>query len=50
MSLPYLGTVYPELADPDAEMQKAQQLIDKNGKNSTEIDSTINSSAINQNS
>lgn len=50
MSLPYLGTVYPELADPDAEMQKAQQLIDKNGKNSAEIDSTVNSSAINQNS
>ena len=27
MSLPYLGTVYPELANPDAEMQKAQELI-----------------------
>lgn len=50
MSLPYLGTVYPELADPDTEMQKAQQLIDKNGQNSTEIDSTVNSSTINQNS
>lgn len=27
MSLPYLGTVYPELANPDAEMKKAQELI-----------------------
>lgn len=50
MSLPYLGTVYPELADPDAEMQKAQQLIDKNSQNLAEIDSMVNSSAINQNS
>ena len=50
MSLPYLGTVYPELADPDAEMQKAQQLIDKSSQNPTGIDSTVNSSAINQNS
>lgn len=50
MSLPYLGTVYPELVDPDAEMQKAQQLIGKNGQNPVVIDSTVNSSAINQNS
>lgn len=27
MSLPYLGTIYPELADPDAEMKKAQELL-----------------------
>ena len=27
MSLPYLGTVYPELANPDAELKKAQELI-----------------------
>lgn len=27
MSLPYLGTIYPELADPNAEMEKAQELI-----------------------
>lgn len=26
MSLPYLGTIYPELADPDSELQKAQDL------------------------
>ena len=50
MSLPYLGTVYPELADPDVEMQKAQQLIGKSSQNPTGIDSTVNSSAVNQNS
>lgn len=27
MSLPYLGTIYPELADPSAEVQKAQELL-----------------------
>lgn len=27
MSLPYLGTIYPELADPDSELQKAQDLL-----------------------
>lgn len=27
MSLPYLGTIYPELADPDTELQKAQDLL-----------------------
>lgn len=27
MSLPYLGTIYPELADPDAEIKKAQELL-----------------------
>lgn len=27
MSLPYLGTIYPELADPNAEMEKAQELL-----------------------
>lgn len=27
MSLPYLGTVYPELADPSTEVQKAQELL-----------------------
>ena len=50
MSLPYLGTVYPELADPDVEMKKAQLLIGKNSQNPTGIDSTVNSSAVNQNS
>ena len=50
MSLPYLGTVYPELADPDVEMQKAQLLIGKNSQNPPGIDSTVNSSAVNQNS
>ncbi len=34
MSLPYLGTVYPELADPDSEMQKAQELLNKSKQNS----------------
>ena len=33
MSLPYLGTIYPELADPKAEVQKAQQLLDKKFQN-----------------
>lgn len=50
MSLPYLGTVYPELADPDVEMQKAQLLIGENSQNPTGIDSTVNSSTVNQNS
>ena len=27
MSLPYLGTIYPELADPDSELQKAKDLL-----------------------
>lgn len=27
MSLPYLGTIYPELADPDSELQKAKNLL-----------------------
>nr|DAL61614.1 MAG TPA_asm: Portal [Caudoviricetes sp.] len=27
MSLPYLGTIYPELADPNSELQKAQELL-----------------------
>lgn len=27
MSLPYLGTIYPELANPSAEMEKAQNLM-----------------------
>ena len=27
MSLPYLGTIYPELADPESELQKAQDLL-----------------------
>lgn len=29
MSLPYLGAIYPELADPDAELGKAQELLDE---------------------
>ena len=33
MSLPYLGTIYPELADPEAEIQKAQQLLDEKFQN-----------------
>lgn len=35
MSLPYLGTIYPELADPETEMQKAQGLLGNLGKQST---------------
>lgn len=27
LSLPYLGTIYPELAEPDSELQKAQDLL-----------------------
>lgn len=27
MSLPYLGTIYPELADPDSELQKVKDLL-----------------------
>lgn len=27
MSLPYLGTIYPELVDPDSKLQKAQDLL-----------------------
>lgn len=32
MSLPYLGTIYPELADPDSELQKAQDLLNSFNK------------------
>jgi SPP1 family phage portal protein len=35
MSLPYLGTVYPELANPETEIQKAQGLLDSYGKQNT---------------
>ena len=34
MSLPYLGTIYPELADPDSEVQKAQDLLKNFNQNS----------------
>lgn len=34
MSLPYLGTAYPELADPDSEIQKAQGLLNNLDKKS----------------
>ena len=27
MSFPSLGTIYPELADPDSELQKAKDLL-----------------------
>lgn len=37
MSLPYLGTIYPELADPDTEMQKAQDLLNNFNQNGKEV-------------
>ena len=44
MSLPYLGTVYPELANPDAEMKKAQELIKDFSQKSTQNQSATISS------
>ena len=44
MSLPYLGTVYPELANPDAEMQKAQELIKDFSQKSIQNQSATTSS------
>ena len=46
MSLPYLGTVYPELANPDAEMQKAQELIKDFSQKSIQNQSAVISSAV----
>lgn len=43
MSLPYLGTIYPELADPKAEMQKAQQLLDGKFQNPFKTEPMANS-------
>jgi hypothetical protein len=43
MSLPYLGTIYPELADPEAEMQKAQQLLDGKFQNPSKTEPMANS-------
>ena len=43
MSLPYLGTIYPELADPEAEMQKAQQLLDGKFQNPSKTEPAVNS-------
>lgn len=45
MSLPYLGTIYPELADPEAEMQKAQQLLDGKFQNPSKTEPMANSSS-----
>ena len=40
MSLPYLGTLYPELADPDAEVQKAQDLLKGFNQNTPTVTQT----------
>lgn len=44
MSLPYLGTVYPELANPDTELKKAQELIKDFSQKSIQNQSAIISS------
>ena len=46
MSLPYLGTIYPELANPDAEMQKAQELIKDFSQKSIQNQSAVISSTV----
>lgn len=38
MSLPYLGSIYPELADPEAEIQKANGLLNNFSQNQTQGD------------
>lgn len=40
MSLPYLGTIYPELADPESEMQKAQDLLKNFNQNTPTVTQT----------
>lgn len=41
MSLPYLGTIYPELADPDTEMQRAQDLLKGFNQNTPTVTQTV---------
>ena len=41
MSLPYLGTIYPELADPESEMQKAQDLLKNFNQNTPTVTQTV---------
>ena len=44
MSLPYLGTIYPELEVPDAETQKANELLNNFDQKSIQNQSVTNSS------
>ena len=41
MSLPYLGTIYPELADPDTELQKAQDLLKGFNQNAVNLSKDV---------
>ena len=41
MSLPYLGTIYPELADPDTELQKAQDLLKGFNQNTVNLSKDV---------
>lgn len=41
MSLPYLGTIYPELADPDTELQKAQDLLKGFNQNTANLSKDV---------
>lgn len=41
MSLPYLGTIYPELADPDSELQKAQDLLKGFNQNTVNLSKDV---------
>ena len=41
MSLPYLGTIYPELADPDSELQKAQDLLNGFNQNAVNLSKDV---------
>lgn len=41
MSLPYLGTIYPELADPDSELQKAQDLLKDFNQNAVNLSKDV---------
>lgn len=41
MSLPYLGTIYPELVDPDTELQKAQDLLKGFNQNTANLSKDV---------